>query len=259
MKCGLCPEYLPNWELYRSHLNNRHRTTLSLSCEQCVAEVESREDMKTHYRRYHPRQERDVRYITYRIATQEFGSRWWRQRSRIVDRGAKYESRKRKDGKRADVKDTEWERISDDALSVTAGEDFERMDVKTDESDEAVGNMTGNKKEKVEGAPKEMGDEVVRGDQEEGAEGEIPEDTAESRRKNLKLRIKKRLYVEMDDDSDDDELVLRLRRPRIGFRRVIRVDVISRYYVEAFGETRLLRSSTDSMYPEENLRVTKEE
>ena len=99
----------------------------------------------------------------------------------------------------------------------------------------------------------------MRGDQEEGAEGEIPEDTAESRRKNLKLRIKKRLYVEMDDDSDDDELVLRLRRPRIGFRRVIRVDVISRYYVKAFGETRLLRSSTDSMYPEENLRVTKEE
>ena len=89
MRCQLCEEYVPNWDLYRSHLNNRHRTTITLRCQVCTLEVEHRDELKRHLSRFHKHTKFDPKYARYETASRQFATRWWQNRSRIVDRGAR--------------------------------------------------------------------------------------------------------------------------------------------------------------------------
>ena len=66
--------------------------------------------------------------------------------------------------------------------------------------------------------------------------------------KGLKLKLK-RTYVDLTDESEE-EVVIRLKKPKLGVRRIVKVEVHSKFYVEGYGETRLVRSCVDTSYPD---------
>ena len=72
------------------------------------------------------------------------------------------------------------------------------------------------------------------------------------------LKKKARWEVDMDEDSEEEEIIIRLKKPRLGFRRITRIDVTSQIFVRAYGTTKLVREIKDSSFPDELMDLTEE-
>ncbi|XP_072173478.1 uncharacterized protein [Diadema setosum] len=70
--------------------------------------------------------------------------------------------------------------------------------------------------------------------------------------------ISRKRTIDLRDDSDD-ELTILLKKPCVGIRVITRIEIRSKVYVTAHGQTRLLRETVDIVHPESDLCEVKEE
>ena len=55
----------------------------------------------------------------------------------------------------------------------------------------------------------------------------------------------------MADESEEEEIIIRLKKPRLGVRRIAKIEVHSDFFLEGYGEKRLVHSSVDTTYPQD--------
>ena len=79
-------------------------------------------------------------------------------------------------------------------------------------------------------------------------EGNGPQE--EHQQNGLKLQLK-RTYIDMADESEEEEIIIRLKKPKLGVRRIVKIEVHSDFFLEGYGEKRLVRSSVDTTYPQD--------
>ena len=140
----------------------------------------------------------------------------------------------------------EEEKGEEDQMSVVVGESSEE------------GKEEAEKDEKKEEAEKDEKEEEAKEknkDQSE-TEGETYNNspTITSNRK-----VSRRTWeIDMAEDSEEEEVIIRLKRPRFGVRRIVRVDVTSRIYATAHSITRMIREIKDSSFPDALLEAKEE-
>ena len=123
----------------------------------------------------------------------------------------------------------EWEEIKDeDTLSISA------------QSNSGNTPEQGEREEKIE----EKRDQESQSSSDEEMEGQW------ERQDGLKLKLK-RTHIDLTDESEEEEVIIRLKKPKLGVRRIVKVEVHSNFYLEGYGERRLVRSSVDTSYPQD--------
>ena len=70
------------------------------------------------------------------------------------------------------------------------------------------------------------------------------------RQDGLKLKLK-RTHIDLTDESEEEEVIIRLKKPKLGVRRIVKLEVHSNFYLEGYGKRRLVRSSVDTSYPQD--------
>ncbi|XP_072169979.1 uncharacterized protein [Diadema setosum] len=152
----------------------------------------------------------------------------------------------------------EWEEIFNDGDSSDEGSSHDDSDsdsgsncsdddcsVKNDDAGSNCSDDDGSVKNDDDAGSNSSDDD---GNVENGDSTPAKPSTEMSRKRTIDLR-----------DESDDELTILLKKPCVGIRVITRIEIRSKVYVTAHGQTRLLRETVDIVHPESDLCEVKEE
>ena len=237
--------------------------------------------MQRHYRRWHQNHLEEGERLKFEAASRPYTFKWRENRSRVEERGAKFYKKKgnrthqNKDKNRKDRKERKEDTRKKERKEDTRKEDTRKEDTRKEERKDT-------RKEEIEEDAVSIGieqiEEICSSDERESeSESNAEVESVESVETNeeqteaaspvieeseicdeRQVHLKRRREIDLAEGEEEEEIIIKLRGPRNGFRKIIRVDVVSRFYLTVNDKIKLVRSSTESAYPDQDLKIKEE-